>query len=397
MGFFASFAFHARYRHGSNRCADHGKAQDRVENRWKCGLGAGLASVFLSGIAAADTLRVAYFHSELSRNGPGLLLRDILRGDEQVEAWSRVVARVDPDILVVGDIDFDLKGHALTALAETLGDYPHRFARRPNRGRDSARDLDGNGRFGEAADSVGYAEFAGQGGMAVLSKLPIDHEGVVDFTGYRWGDLPDALALGGGRDPDPLSTTVHWDVPVFTPSGLRLHLLMWHATAPVFDGPEDRNGRRNHDETRFWHLYVQDRLEKKSPRDFVILGTANADPFDGESRPEALNALLKDHRVHNPRLISRGGPEAATRDAGINASHRGDPAFDTVDWPERPGYPGNLRVDYVLPAAHLTVRDGGVFWPTSESPLADDAARASRHRLIWVDIDFTPKMYRKGN
>ncbi len=49
----------------------------------------------------------------------------------------------------------------------------------------------------------------------------------------------------------PLSSKNHWDVPVRV--GKRtVHLLISHPTPPAFDGPEDRNGLRNHDEIRFW-------------------------------------------------------------------------------------------------------------------------------------------------
>ena len=53
----------------------------------------------------------------------------------------------------------------------------------------------------------------------------------------------------------PLSSKNHWDVPVRI--GKRtLHLLISHPTPPAFDGPEDRNGKRNHDEIRFWRDYL---------------------------------------------------------------------------------------------------------------------------------------------
>ena len=42
-------------------------------------------------------------------------------------------------------IDYDQRGLALGALADLLPDYPHRFARLPNRGRATGRDLDGDG------------------------------------------------------------------------------------------------------------------------------------------------------------------------------------------------------------------------------------------------------------
>ena len=81
-----------------------------------------------------------------------------------------------------------------------------------------------------------------------------------------------------------------------------------------------------------------------------------------------------------------GGPFAAKKDGQVNARHRGDPALDTVDWPDHAGRPGNLRVDYVLPSKRLTVTGSGVLWPLPETSLGRDVMRASRHRLVWVDI-----------
>ncbi len=304
----------------------------------------------------------------------------------------RVVRAANPDVLVVGDFDYDLNGVALAALAERLEDYPHQFTRRPNRGLDGGRDLDQDGRLDGPGDAEGYREFAGQGGMAVMSRLPFDERAVLDFSDFAWADLPDALGTGDGLDPHRLSTTVHWDVPVVFPDGDRLHLLVWHATAPVFDGPEDRNGRRNHDETRFLHMYISGALDYPAPPQFVVIGTANADPFDGESRPEALHALLRDPLVRDPKPSSIGGRVAAARDAGVNNTHRGPAEQDTVDWSDDPGDPGNLRVDYVLPAARLTVTGSGVFWPEPETSLGRDVALASRHRLVWVDIEIGDRL-----
>ena len=79
--------------------------------------------------------------------------------------------------------------------------------------------------------------------------------------------------------------------------------------------------------------------------------------------------------------------EAALRDGGVNAQHRGPAEMDTVDWPDGPGDPGNLRVDYLLPSHDLTVVDSAVLWPPAGNPLAEVAEQASRHRLIWLDIE----------
>jgi hypothetical protein len=43
-------------------------------------------------------------------------------------------------------------------------------------------------------------------------------------------------------------------------------------------------------------------------------------------------------------------------------------------------------VDYVLPSADLNVRGAGVHWP-SDRPALDQAVTASRHRLVWVDLE----------
>jgi hypothetical protein len=51
-----------------------------------------------------------------------------------------------------------------------------------------------------------------------------------------------------------LSSKSHWDLPMRIDKET-VHFLVSHPTPPVFDGPEDRNGTRNHDEIRFWADY----------------------------------------------------------------------------------------------------------------------------------------------
>jgi hypothetical protein len=41
-------------------------------------------------------------------------------------------------------------------------------------------------------------------------------------------------------------------------AGTRLTLLTWHAGPPAFGGPQERNRRRNHDETAFWLHFSTD-------------------------------------------------------------------------------------------------------------------------------------------
>lgn len=355
----------------------------------------------LGGAAAAETLRIATWNAELHRKGPGLLLRDIEAGaDPQIAATVAVIAAAAPDVLLLTGVDYDRGLAALSALAGVLEEaghpYPHRFALRPNTGRASGLDLDGDGRTGGPGDAQGFGYFAGQGGMAVLSRLPVDAAGVRDFSATLWRDLPGALlpvTAEGAPFPSPeaqavqlLSTTGHWEVPVILPSGASLRLLAWHASPPVFDGPEDRNGRRNHDEAAFWLALIEGRLGLPPPAPpFVLLGDANLDPVDGEGRPEALLALLAHPALTDPAPESAGGAEAAQAQGGANARHAGDPAHDTADWRDTPG-PGNLRVDLVLPSRDLRVAGSGILWPEASDLLAAAVVAASRHRLVWVDI-----------
>ena len=343
--------------------------------------------------SAADPIRIATFNAELQRDGPGLLLRDISRGkDKQIAAVVEVIRQTQPDILALQGFDWDHEDRALAAFVQVLAEagvsYPHVFSQKPNSGASSGLDLNANGRLGEAADAIGYGLFTGHGGLAVLSRFPIRADGVVAFTNLKWRDLPGHIMPTGpdgapfpsqaAQDVLPLSSSAHWAVPIQLPDGTELTLLTWKGAPPVFDGPEDMNGRRNHDETRLWSLYLSGELGPPPAPPFVLAGSATMDPNDSDGRPDALRALLADPALQDPEPRSSGGADAPTQD------HVTDSALDTVDWPA-PG-PGRLRVDYVLPSADLTVAGTGVFWPLPSQPGHDAALSASRHRLVWVDV-----------
>jgi endonuclease/exonuclease/phosphatase family metal-dependent hydrolase len=155
-----------------------------------------------------------------------------------------------------------------------------------------------------------------------------------------------------------------------------LTMLAFHATPPVFDGPEDRNGRRNHDEAAFWLHYLAGEVPFPTPvGPFIIAGDANLDPMDGEGTPAALNALLAHPALQDPAPRGMSGR--------VEPGQRGDAALDTAlfDAPL-----GGLRLDYVLPSADLAVAASGVLWPVADDPLSAALAIASRHRPVWVDV-----------
>ncbi|WP_241524112.1 endonuclease/exonuclease/phosphatase family protein [Oceaniglobus indicus] len=362
-------------------------------------LAAGIAIAWCN-IAMAEPIRVATFNTGLDRKGPGLLLRDLERGDApDVARVVRTVTRNAPDILVLQNVDWDLDGLALNALADRIAaaghPMPHRFAARPNAGMATGHDMDGDGRRGRARDAQGYGRFAGQGAMAVLSRFPIDAAATRDFTDFPWADLPGAIPpLNDDGTPFPdaerfalqrLSSVAHWDVAVDLPGQRRIHILTWHATPPVFDGPEDRNGRRNHDETAFWLRYLDGDLPFAPPEaPFILMGDANLDPVDGEGRRAALEALLTHPRLQDARPDSPGGVAAAKAQGGVNLRHSGDPAHDTADWRDAPGDPGNRRVDYILPSTDWRILGAGVDWPLSDVTAVTEA---TRHHLVWIDLE----------
>jgi hypothetical protein len=245
--------------------------------------------------------------------------------------------------------------------------------------------------------------------MLVLSQFPIDRQRVRTFQKFLWRDMPGALLPTDpttGRpfyDKDDLavlrlSSKSFWDVPItISANGDRrtftFHLLCSHPTPPVFDGPEDRNGRRNHDEVRLLADYIYGDKDNYLVDDtgsggglpgdalFIIAGDLNADPVDGDSVPGTLDQLLKHPRVNASFTpASAGGKLATERRTNSNRPERGDPTHDTSDFEIL-----NLRVDYVLPSRGLTVTGGGVFWPTPSQP-GSQAITATDHRLVWIDM-----------
>ena len=350
----------------------------------------GAALFAFTAPAAADAVRVATFNVELQRDGPGLLLRDLNRGnDPRIDAVIQVIAKVAPDILAIQGLDWDYDNAALNALCDQLAQsgalYPHRLSLQPNSGLATDLDLDGDGRFGGAGDAQGFGQFTGQGGLAVLSRYPVLSDQVRNLSDVLWRDLPDALLpshqdgspfpSGAALDIQRLSSTGHWVVPIEITENRTLHVLTFQAGPPVFDGPEDRNGRRNHDEILLWQSFLDGQFGP-SPQRFVLAGGANLDPFDSDGRTVAIRTLLADQRLQDPTPVSRGA--AMAPDQG----HRTPNALDTVDWDG----PGRLRVDYVLPSAGWTVVDAGVFWPAPDEDHVAAALTASRHRLVWVDL-----------
>ena len=376
---------------------------------------------------ASQTVRFATYNASLNRFNAGDLTTALsVPGDPQASAVAEIIQRARPDVVLINEFDYDATGQAVDGfLSNYLGvsqngatpiRYPHVFLAPSNTGIPSGLDLDNDGSTTGPGDAFGFGFFPGQFGMVLLSRYPIDHDHVRTFQNFLWQDMPGALLPDDPMTPEPadyytptelnafrLSSKSHWDVPVMV-NGRRVHVLCAHPTPPVFDGPEDRNGRRNNDEIRFWSDYVTqgstgymyDDAGKRGGlpfgSDFVIVGDYNADPVDGDSFPGAIQQLLFNNRVNSlfaPR--SGGSVEAGELQGGANAGHVGDALADTADFNDTA--PGNLRVDYCLPSVGIPVVASGVFWPLSGDPLSSLIGTgfpivSSDHRLVWVDARF---------
>jgi hypothetical protein len=430
----------------------------RATSRWVLLLGT-LISPIPAASHAANPVRVATFNVSLYGQQQGEILERLKHGDDsQARHVAEIIQRVRPDVILLNEIDYDRQGEVLRTFCEkylAVGqhaskspagpaepiEFPFHFIAPSNTGRHSGFDLDRSGAINStsgndayAGDSWGYGRYEGQYAFAILSKFPIDEAAIRTFQNFRWTDMPEAQlpddpstpANGDWYGADalekfPLSSKNHCDVPI-TINGQRIHLLVSHPTPPVFDGPEDRNGRRNHDELRFWVDYVGEAdVPAPSPlrgglgrgaeagtrrayiyddaghtahlapdEPFILLGDLNGDPHDGDGS-RGIAALLASPRVLKyPPPTSLGAAEQSRLQAGANLRHRGDPKNDTCDPADDPG-PGNLRIDYVLPSADLKVAASGVFWPASEDPLFPLVGihpfPSSDHRLVWGDLE----------
>ena len=376
-----------------------------------------LASTPIVQAQRSPQLRIATFNVSLNRNKSGELFKDLQsKTNPQARKIAEIIQRIRPDILLINEFDFDPYGatfelfHKHYLQTSQNGkqpiEFPHHFLAPVNTGLPSGFDLDNDGKSSGPGDAYGFGRFPGQYGMVVLSKYPIDRTGVRTFREFLWKDMPGSLLPKQPETGEPfylaeelnvfrLSSKSHWDIPIRVGSKM-IHLLCCHPTPPVFDGKEDRNGCRNHDEIRLFADYISrnkneylydDNGQKGGLGDktsFVIAGDLNSDPIDGDSHSNAIGQLLKHARVHQGLLPkSKGAVIAAENQKKANLQHRGDPALDTSDFDDRQS--GNLRIDYVLPSNNLKLLGSGVFWP---KPIEDGygLVDASDHRLVWIDI-----------
>ncbi len=359
--------------------------------------------VFLSAARGAPQIRVATYNVLFAQNPQGQLAATLINPNAAIpKKIAEVIQRTAPDVILLNEFDYDAAGVSAARFQDRFLSvsqngqppivYPYRFIAPSNTGEHSGFDLNNNGIIdntigdqGYGDDAFGFGEFPGKYAMIVYSKFPILVDQVRTFRLLRWIDMPGALLPPGFYSPEELevfrlSSKSHWDVPIDV-NGRVFHFLTHHPTPPTFDGAEDRNGRRNHDEIRLWADYLTPGADGYLVDDngkpggfgtgkrFVIAGDHNADPTRGDSVDHAINQLLLNPAVNASFVPRRTGlPTGASSD--ITAQF-------------------GLRVDYVLPSyVGFGILGGAVYWPSS-GPEAT-LVTASDHRMVYLDLEITP-------
>lgn len=328
----------------------------------------------------------------------------------QIKNIAEIIQGVRPHIIILNEFDYssqsnqDIESFINNYLGVSQNgnapiEYPYYFSAPVNTGVDTGLDLNNDSaKTGIKGDAFGFGLFPGHYGMAILSQFPIQNDQVRTFQHFLWKDMPNNL-LKTVKNEDGsdyysqqaqaifrLSSKSHWDVPISV-NGQTIHVLASHPTPPVFDGFEDRNGKRNHDEIRFWTDYISKPEQAAyiyddnggrgglSGKHFIIAGDLNSSPNEGDSIKDAIINLLTHSRIQEQRPPQSEGARLHSPDNPFAAQH-------TAVW--------RARVDYVLPSSSLTLNDSGVFWPQQDTPLFSlikDRKSSSDHRLVWIDVD----------
>ncbi|WP_342806860.1 endonuclease/exonuclease/phosphatase family protein [Alteromonas sp. M12] len=370
------------------------------------------------------TIRVATFNvsmeadnyrgteAQQNQHDPTLLFKHLATGDnQQIKNIAQIIQRIRPDIILLNEFDYSSDPSLgpdafinnylqVSQQGQRAIDYPYFYYAPVNTGVASGVDLNNDDKIeNSGSDAFGFGRYPGQYGMLLLSRYPIDLQGARTFQKFLWKDMPHNT-LGKIKNTDGsawyspeaiqilrLSSKSHWDIPINI-EGKTVHVLASHPTPPVFDGPENRNGLRNHDEIQFWNDYLDagskadyiydDKGNRGgfSGERFVILGDLNASANEGDGERTMMADLLA-----HPRVAQHELPKSA----GAKESNLNNPnaKYHTAKW--------GLTVDYVLPSkAGLSILDSGVFWPSKSEPgseLVEERQASSDHRLVWREVE----------
>ena len=339
--------------------------------------------------------------------------------NDQLKAAAEVIRKVNPDVLMINEIDHDidamLLGNDYSLNAHRFNDaylnqgenplnYQFVYAAPCNTGFLSGKDFDNNGKVATEADRgldfyggdcYGYGAYPGQYSMTILSRYPLQIEKARTFQKFLWKDLPNNLIPPKWYSDDEieiyrLSSKSHWDIPVKI-GEKTIHLLLSHPTPSGYDEAENRKGRLNYDEIRMWVHYLNNDsvlVDDKGKRgglaeteSFIVAGDMNAS-IRGEileTGQRAIDQLLKHPRINDcGQLLVNKGALSIQMPGSPNYIERSSSGEGTR----------SSRVDHLLPSIDLKPINGGVYRPDATVNPEDAALakKASDHRMIWLDF-----------
>lgn len=353
------------------------------------------------------SVRLASMNAQLVGEAEGDLIAQLESGEDlRAKKLAATLQTQRPTVVALTGMDLDEQHEAIKLFQEKYLaqrqegtqpiQYRYTFAAPINAGVDSGADLNHDGTVGGAEDALGHGDFPGQGGMVLLSQLPIQESQVRTFTKLKWADLPHNRLSETGftaleRKFMPLMSRSLWDVPVSFGSQT-IHLVVTHLSSPRELGEEAAEQERHYDQLQFVQDYVgfggdQSYIEDDAGKSgglskdatYALLGQLNSDPMEGSERYKQLQ------KMSAPADFTSEGASSFFRD------RRDQNATAVTD--QRPQNVTGQRLNYVLSKRGAsTVLDSGVFWPTINSEQANlvpesDASGLS-YRLVWADVRF---------
>ncbi|MBW2522711.1 MAG: endonuclease/exonuclease/phosphatase family protein [Deltaproteobacteria bacterium] len=362
-----------------------------------CGGGDGPDDGSGGGGGPSGSVRIAQF------NVQGLSTDKLLDpANGQVRAVTEIVARFDPDILCIEELEYDLEG---VPVAEQV---PGRFDGGAQNAARIAAALNAatsgapyehtlitlsNSGFLWAGPDNGVLEFGSRGAgeladmnYGIVSRYPILKDQVRVVTDVAWSDLPDNVTA---QMQSEIGAVVPEGYPLFSKAlviapidvdGEVLVIVLLHPVPPIIYPTWPY---RNHDELGGARALLDGVLPGVDPLPedarFVLVGDLNADPDDGDSLPGAIRQLL-DH----PRLVPYQPEGAGT--GGNNPQRNTNVSDCPSTTPIDPTASFQLQLDYLMPSATIgEPLDGGVFFP-AESADFDLACRGSDHMMLWAEL-----------
>ncbi len=306
----------------------------------------------------AESLTIAQWNANMSKKGPGLLIKELLENSSDFENDFLLIQKINPDVLILTNVDQDPQNWSADILSQSLK-LPYYFTGPTNRGYQSGHDLDQDEKL-SANDAWGYGIFRGNHSMVILSKYPIKL--VHSFSNFKWSHLENAIPPT--IDSKPYYSDKIWDeFPLFSSGLWQVEIadttfIIPYLTPPAFDGEVKYNQLRNRAELSWISNYISGASyvddtgteAKITAMPFAIVGTLNVDPERGNGHKATIDALLK-----NPKI----------NDFNENQT--------TVDW--RDLELGEMRVSYILPSHHHSLIEQGKI-----------EMSASNHDLIWQKI-----------